>query len=85
MFRCLSKKKIPLILLNARLTKKTFNRWKKISSFTRSVLKNVTLAFPQNVETKFFLRNFNVKKVNLIGNLKFIENKDENLNKIENS
>ena len=85
MFRCLSKKKIPLILLNARLTKKTFNRWKKISFFTKSVFKNVTLAFPQNLETKFFLRNFNVKKVNLIGNLKFIESKDENLNKIENN
>ena len=85
MFRCLNKKKIPLILLNARLTKKTFNRWKKISSFTKSVMKNVTLAFPQNVETKFFLSNFNVKKVNLLGNLKFIESKDENLNKIENN
>ena len=33
MFKNLKDKKIPLILLNARITKKTFNRWTKINFF----------------------------------------------------
>ena len=85
MFQNLKKKKIPLILLNARLTKKTFKRWSKINFFTYSIFKNILVAFPQNLETKFFLKKFNVKKINLIGNLKFIESKDDSLPKINNN
>ena len=85
MFQNLKKKKIPLILLNARLTKKTFRRWSKINFFTISIFKNILVAFPQNLETKFFLKKFNVKKINLIGNLKFIESRDGSLPKINNN
>ena len=34
MFRSLKKRNIPLILLNARITKKTFNRWSKLKKFS---------------------------------------------------
>ena len=85
MFQNLKRKKIPLILLNARLTKKTFKRWYKINFFTSSIFKNILVAFPQNLETRFFLKKFNVKKINLIGNLKFIESRDNSLSKINNN
>ena len=82
MFKNLGGKGIPLILLNARLTKKTFDRWMKIESFTKKIFKKISIAYPQNLETLSFLKKFNANKINLIGNLKFVENYDEKLNNI---
>ena len=85
MFKKLDNKNIPLILLNARLTKKTFNKWMKIKNFTKSIFNKITIAYPQNLETKFFLEKINTTKVNLIGNLKFSENYEEKQDKIDNN
>lgn len=85
MFKQLNNKNIPLILLNARLTKKTFNRWMKIKNFTKSIFSKITIAYPQNFETKYFLKKINTNKINLIGNLKFVENDQEKQNKIDNN
>ena len=46
MFKKFKKKKIPLILLNARLTKKTFNKWMKIKNFAKSIFNKITIAYP---------------------------------------
>ena len=56
MFQKLKKKNTPLILLNARITKKTFNRWLKFKNFTKSILNNIKIAYPQNKETKSYLK-----------------------------
>ena len=64
-------KKIPLVLLNARITTKTYLKWKKISKFAKSVFNNFDLCLPQNKETKNYLKNFGVKKIKNYGNLKF--------------
>ena len=69
MFKKIYNKKISLILLNARLTKKTFYRWIKISFFSKSIFKKIKIVYPQNIETKKFLKELNVKKINQIGNL----------------
>ncbi len=82
MFKNLGVKGIPLILLNARLTKKTFDRWMKIESFTKEIFQKISIAYPQNLETLSFLKKLKVNKINQIGNLKFTENYDEKLNKI---
>ena len=82
MFRELKKRKIPLILLNARLTKKTFDRWMILKNFTKNIFSKITIAYPQNLETKLFLRKLKTNKVKSIGNLKFIEDKNEKFNKI---
>ena len=82
MFQNLKYKNIPIILLNARLTKKTFSRWIKIKSFAKSVFNKITVAYPQNKETNLYLKELNVKNIITIGNLKFSENSDENLNNI---
>ena len=78
MFKNLKDKKIPLILLNARITKKTFYRWSKINFFSKSIFGMITVAYPQNLETKYFLKKIKTKKIDHIGNLKFIENPEEN-------
>ena len=81
MFRTLRNKGIPLILLNARITPKTFFRWKKLGNFSNSIFSSISIALPQNNETKNYLKKLNVKNIDLIGNLKFVENKELNRKK----
>ncbi len=83
MFKELENKKIPLVLLNARLTLKTQKRWMKIEKFTKSIFDKVTIIYPQNTETLSFLKKIKIKNVNLIGNLKFAEDPNENLETIK--
>tara|TARA_Y100000816_G_C26102206_1_gene584510 strand:+ start:521 stop:1771 length:1251 start_codon:yes stop_codon:yes gene_type:complete len=83
MFRNLKKKKIPLILLNARLTKKTFKRWMRFKNFSTKVFKNITATYPQNLETKGYLKKLKLNEIKYLGNLKFAENHEENLDKID--
>ncbi len=82
MFKKLYNKKISLILLNARLTKKTFNRWIKINFFTKLIFEKIKIAYPQNLETKKFLKKLNIKKIYEIGNLKFSQNNNINQDKL---
>ena len=83
MFTNLEEEKIPLVLLNARITKKTFNKWIRLKSCSQKIFKKITIAYPQNYETKFFLKKLKVKKINHIGNLKFSENYYEEQNIID--
>lgn len=82
MYKNIKKKNIPLVLLNARLTKKTFKRWMKLKNFGVNVFRNITVAYPQNLETKNYLKKLKLNKINYLGNLKFAENHDENFEKI---
>ena len=56
MYNNINDKKIPLILLNARLTKKTFKRWMILKGFAKSVFNKITVAYPQNLETVKYLK-----------------------------
>ncbi len=82
MFKELKHNNIPIILLNARLTNKTFKRWMKIKFFAKSIFNQIKVAYPQNKETKIFLKKLNTKNIITIGNLKFSENAYEEVNKI---
>ena len=82
MFSELKNKRIPLVLLNARLTLKTQNKWMKIKNFTKSIFDKVTIFYPQNRETESFLKKIKLKNIKLIGNLKFTEDPNENLGAI---
>ena len=85
MFKKIQEMNIPLTLLNARLTKKTSNRWLKIKFFAKSIFDRISVAYPQNIETNNFLKKINTKKIKFIGNLKFIEtNEIKRNNKIHN-
>ena len=74
MYKSIKNKNIPLILLNARITKKTYNRWFKIKKFSNSIFSLIDKAYSQNSETNYYLKKLNVKSIKSIGNLKFIEN-----------
>ena len=71
MFGNLKNNNIPVILLNGRITNKSFKRWSLIKNFSKSVFKNISLALPSNSETKNFLKKLGVRKIKLIGNLKY--------------
>jgi len=77
MFLSIKKKSIPLILLNARITKKTFNRWFKLGKFCNHIFSKIDFAYPQNLETVKYLKKLKVNKIKLIGNLKFSENQHD--------
>tara|TARA_Y100001958_G_C21242041_1_gene570151 strand:+ start:921 stop:2162 length:1242 start_codon:yes stop_codon:yes gene_type:complete len=75
MYRSIKKNDIPLVLLNARITKKTFKRWLKLKKFSLKVFGQISIAHPQNKETVVYLKKLGVKKIEYIGNLKFFEDK----------
>ena len=80
MFYALNKKEIPLVLLNARLTEKSFNRWMILENFAKKIFSLIKKTFPQNQQTKFFLKKLGINKQQQVGNLKYIENKNETKN-----
>ena len=84
MFKNLKKNNIPLILLNGRITKKTYLRWLKIKKFSKSIFNLIDIAYPQNNETKLYLKKLNVKKIQTIGNIKYIENNKTLNKKVDN-
>ncbi len=71
----IKKRSIPLVLLNARITKKSYNRWMKINLFSKNLFGSFDICFSQNSETSSYLKNLGAKKIKFIGNLKFAESK----------
>ena len=70
------KTSIPLILLNGRITKKTFDRWLMFSSISNKIFKSFDVVYPQNFETQKYLKKLGANKIKIIGNLKFSESKN---------
>ena len=79
----LNKKNIPVILLNGRITKKTFNRWKMISSFSKKIFEKFNLCLSSSKESKKYLKSLGATNIKLLGNIKFsqLENEQNTLNK----
>ena len=71
------KKSIPLVLLNARITKESYKKWKMISLLSKFLFESFDISFPQNYETKKYLNSLGVKKIKFLGNLKFSESKTQ--------
>ena len=87
----ISEKKIPLLLVNARITKKSFDRWKLVIGFAKKIFGKFDLCIASNNESENFLKILGSKNIKNYGNLKFsnikndIKKLDLNfLNKIKN-
>jgi len=79
MFKNLEINQIPIIILNARITKKTFKKWQVFPKFANKVFGKVSLALASNSETIKYLKLLNVKNIKAAGNLKYYgENKTSN-------
>jgi len=87
----INEKKIPLLLVNARITKKSFDRWKLVMGFAKKIFGKFDLCIASNNESENFLKILGSKNIKNYGNLKFsnikndIKKLDLNfLNKIKN-
>lgn len=76
MFRNLQIKDIPIIIMNARITKRSFNKWQIFPNFAKQVFGKITLALPQNLETLKYLKLLKVRNIKTAGNLKYYDQKD---------
>ena len=80
MFKNLDVNKIPIIILNARITKNTFNKWQIFPQFAKEVFSKISLALPSNLETIKYLKLLKVKNIKTAGNLKYYGEKEVNDN-----
>ena len=67
----IKKNSVPLVLLNARITKKSYNKWKMIPSTANMIFKNFDICLSQNKETKKYLKYLGAKKIKHIGSNKY--------------
>tara|TARA_Y100001960_G_scaffold37991_1_gene36200 strand:+ start:1305 stop:2549 length:1245 start_codon:yes stop_codon:yes gene_type:complete len=77
MIKKIKENNIPLILLNARITKKSFEKWNSIISFSKKIFGEFDLCLSQNNETCSYLKTLGAKNIKKIGNLKFSQSKSE--------
>jgi len=88
----IKKKNIPLLLVNARITKKSFNRWSLIKNYAKKIFEKFDLCIASNEESENFLKILGSKNIKNYGNLKFAKSKSisniklssDFLSKIEN-
>ena len=79
----IKKKQIPLLLLNARITDKSFKKWNMFISNAKFFFEKFDLCLSSSLKSKKHLKSLGAKKIKYIGNLKFAqtENKTNDLNK----
>ena len=80
----IKKKNIPLVLLNARITKKTFRRWMFFRTFSRSLFELFNICIASSRETEKNLIELNAKKIKYYGNIKFCSSAGIINDKIDN-
>ena len=72
----IKKKSISLVLINARITKKSFKKWKFFSATAKKLFYNFDICLSSSLESKSYLKLLGAKKIKYIGNLKFAQSKN---------
>ncbi len=67
----ISKRNIPLMLLNGRITTKSFKRWKIFPNLSKKIFNLYDLCLTASSESEKNLKSLGAKNVKFIGNLKF--------------
>ncbi len=73
----LKEQKIPIILINGRITKKTFRRWRFLFKFSKRIFSNFNLCLAASNQSLVYLKKLSAKNVKFIGNLKFSQSERE--------
>ena len=71
MLIAIKKKSVPLMLLNARITKKTFKKWNLFNASAKNLFEKFDICLTSNLKSKKYLKILGAKKIKFIGNLKF--------------
>ena len=72
-------RKIPIILLNGRITKKTYNRWMKFPNLSRFLFSKFQLCLSSSYESKKYLKKLGANNVKYFGNLKFSQSENQSI------
>lgn len=75
----LNKKKIPIILINARITKKSFNRWILFKNFSKLIFEKLNICLSSNKKTVKYLKRLGAKNIKYFGNLKYSQSENEKI------
>jgi 3-deoxy-D-manno-octulosonic-acid transferase len=73
----LNKKKIPTVLINARITRKSYNKWIKLKNFSKLIFDKFDVCLSSNRETVGFLKKLGAKNIKYFGNLKYSQSENE--------
>ena len=82
MFRNLKSNNIPIMIMNARITERSFNKWQIFPNFANQVFGRISLALPQNLETLRYLKLLKVNNIKSAGNLKYYGQKNNNKDRV---
>lgn len=77
MIENLIEKKIPVNLINGRITKKTYKKWKIFPKISKKIFSKFSLCLASSKESVQYLRNLGAENVKFIGNLKFSQSENE--------
>ncbi len=75
----LKRKKIPTILLNGRITAKTFKRWSRFKNFSNFIFNKFDLCLCSSLKSKIYLQKLGAKNLKYFGNLKFSQSEFEKI------
>ena len=74
-----NKNKIPLALINARITAKTFKRWMMVPQIAKKIFNLFDLCLTSNLQTKDYLKKLDAKNINFEGNIKLINSSNNSI------
>ena len=67
----LKQEKVPLVLLNARISKKSFSRWRAFQNSSEKIFNSFSLCISSNTETSNYLKILGAQNIKFFGNIKF--------------
>ena len=79
----IKKKNIPLLLINGRISIKTFLKWRLFKNFSKKIFEKFDLCIASNKETANHLQSLGAKNIKSYGNLKFAKTKNESNKKLD--
>jgi len=79
----IKKTSISLILMNARITDKSFKRWKLFKSYAKKIFVNFDICLSSSHKSKKYLKSLGAKNIKHLGNLKFTQS-EKNITFLDN-
>jgi 3-deoxy-D-manno-octulosonic-acid transferase len=73
----LKKRKIPIMLLNGRITDKSYKRWKTLPNFSKYIFGQIDKCLPSSKKSQTFLKKLGVSNIRFIGNIKFSQSENK--------
>ena len=79
----LDKNKIPIIILNGRITKKTFRKWKYFPKSSNYIFNKIKLCLSSSKASRHYLKKLGAKNLKYLGNLKFSQSEKDKIVKFK--